>query len=320
MSRQYPRWHHFSLPGNEKFTAPGGADPGRNQGGRVTTRARRPGGSIVGPQKFVGWLAGGRAGPQRAAEDCRTGRGSRTKAGQGAKVRAAPYTHPWVSNATAGTRRLFCSADFQVCRIAGFQTRWRHRKLAHSTLGRPADLEIGDTAGWKPAVRLAQAACKVPVLPHSQKGWSVRLSHERSGDARWVLIGISWVSNAAAGTRRLFGSADFQVCGIAGFQTRWRHRKLAHSILGRPADLEIGDTAGWKPAVRLAQAACKVQGPWASGAPADRHSNRRAGPWSGRAGLANGLTGRWWRLSPPDNCGPVGAGAGSGRRSGGPCA
>jgi len=78
-----------------------------------------------------------------------------------AAARPAPYTHPWFSNAAAGTRRLFGSADFQVCGIAGFQTRWLHRKLVPSTLGRPADLEIGDTAGWKPAVRLAQAACKV---------------------------------------------------------------------------------------------------------------------------------------------------------------
>jgi len=33
-------------------------------------------------------------------------------------------------------------------------------------------------------------------------------------------------------------SADFQVCCIAGFQTRWSHD------FARAADLEIGDTAG----------------------------------------------------------------------------
>ena len=34
-----------------------------------------------------------------------------------------------------------CSADFEVCCIAGFPARWPHRK------SRGADLEIGDTAG-----------------------------------------------------------------------------------------------------------------------------------------------------------------------------
>jgi hypothetical protein len=77
------------------------------------------------------------------------------------RVWAAPYPHLWFSKAAARTRRLFCTADFQVCGIAGFQTRWRHRKPAHLILGRSADLEIGDTAGWKPAVRLAQDAGKV---------------------------------------------------------------------------------------------------------------------------------------------------------------
>ena len=60
--------------------------------------------------------------------------------------------HLWFSNKTAGTRRLFCAADFQVCRLASRstgQTCWLHRKLPHSTLGRPANLEIGDTAGWE---------------------------------------------------------------------------------------------------------------------------------------------------------------------------
>ena len=59
------------------------------------------------------------------------------------------------------TRGLFCTADFQVCCIAGFQTRRRHRKPALSILERSADLEIGDTAGWKPAVRPAEDAGQV---------------------------------------------------------------------------------------------------------------------------------------------------------------
>jgi hypothetical protein len=42
---------------------------------------------------------------------------------------------------SARLSRNASSADFQICRIAGFQTRGSH------DAGRPADLEIGGTAG-----------------------------------------------------------------------------------------------------------------------------------------------------------------------------
>src|ERR1039458_4718324 len=41
------------------------------------------------------------------------------------------------------------SADFQVCCIAGFQTRAPSANPTRSTFQRPADLEIGDTADWE---------------------------------------------------------------------------------------------------------------------------------------------------------------------------
>ena len=41
----------------------------------------------------------------------------------------------WFSNPTAGTRRLFRTADFQVCRIAGFPTRRPFASLARPTHG-----------------------------------------------------------------------------------------------------------------------------------------------------------------------------------------
>jgi hypothetical protein len=50
------------------------------------------------------------------------------------------------------------SADFQVCRVAGFQDR------AHNDVVRPADLEIGDTAGWETCatkVRIHQKTSKI---------------------------------------------------------------------------------------------------------------------------------------------------------------
>jgi hypothetical protein len=47
---------------------------------------------------------------------------------------------------------LFCSADFQVCCIAGFPTRraFEDKNAFENTA--PADWGIGDTADWKPAL------------------------------------------------------------------------------------------------------------------------------------------------------------------------
>jgi hypothetical protein len=42
---------------------------------------------------------------------------------------------------------LDCSADLRVCCIAGFQTGAVQERPGRSNLRRPADLEIGDTAG-----------------------------------------------------------------------------------------------------------------------------------------------------------------------------
>jgi hypothetical protein len=39
---------------------------------------------------------------------------------------------------------------------------------------------------------------------------------------------------------------DFQVCCIAGFQTREPPAIFTRSVFERAADLEIGDTAGWE--------------------------------------------------------------------------
>jgi hypothetical protein len=54
-----------------------------------------------------------------------------------------------VSETTAGTRRFFRTADFQVCRIAGFPTRRPFVNLARPTTDSPADWEIGDKIGWE---------------------------------------------------------------------------------------------------------------------------------------------------------------------------
>jgi len=45
------------------------------------------------------------------------------------------------------------SADFQVCRVAGFQTRRLHDS------GRSADLEVGDTAGLETCATKAGGRC-----------------------------------------------------------------------------------------------------------------------------------------------------------------
>ena len=50
------------------------------------------------------------------------------------------------------------SADFQVCCIAGFQTRRRWTFLCARAVARPADLEVGDTAGWETCATGGQRA------------------------------------------------------------------------------------------------------------------------------------------------------------------
>jgi hypothetical protein len=52
------------------------------------------------------------------------------------------------------------------------------------------------------------------------------------------MIKFNLQRKGAKAQRRNGSSADFQVCGVAGFQTCRRFS------LGRLADLEIGDTAG----------------------------------------------------------------------------
>jgi len=57
-----------------------------------------------------------------------------------------------------------CGADFQVCCIAGFQTRVPSASPMGSIFSRPADLEIGDTAGLE--------TCATPDLPGAKAlGW-----------------------------------------------------------------------------------------------------------------------------------------------------
>jgi NADH-quinone oxidoreductase subunit M len=53
-------------------------------------------------------------------------------------------------------------------------------------------------------------------------------------------------------------TADFQVCGIAGFPTRRLFADRTRSIAGRPADWEIGDTAGWETCATLMPEAFQV--------------------------------------------------------------
>jgi hypothetical protein len=46
------------------------------------------------------------------------------------------------------------SADFPVCRVAGFLTRERLKPRQTQPRRHPADLEIGDTAGWETCATL----------------------------------------------------------------------------------------------------------------------------------------------------------------------
>src|ERR1035441_894714 len=51
---------------------------------------------------------------------------------------------------------------------------------------------------------------------------------------------------AAEDSRAPPSSADFQVCRIADFPIRAPSANPARSVLQRPADLEVGDTADWE--------------------------------------------------------------------------
>jgi len=65
------------------------------------------------------------------------------------------------------------SADFKVCRIAGFQTRVPSADPTRSILRRSADLEIGDTAGLETRA--------TPVLPALAKT-SVKCLEEKDAE------------------------------------------------------------------------------------------------------------------------------------------
>ena len=81
------------------------------------------------------------------------------KVGRVSPLRAAPGpSHPGAHGVTRPTR----SADFQVCWVAGFQTR------AAREFARPADLEIGDTAGLETCA--TNPASVVSLTPWLQPG------------------------------------------------------------------------------------------------------------------------------------------------------
>jgi len=142
--------------------------------------------------------------------------------------------------------------------------------------------------------------CRPGPLTRRQASSRVKLSQtfQRSlPPPNLHLIGISWISNATAGTTRFYRTADFQVCRIAGFPTRRPFANLARLIheqarrLGnrftvpqtsksavsrvsqpadrsptwrarstnRPADWEIGDEPGFETCGTPAQAAYQVQ-------------------------------------------------------------
>ena len=102
---------------------------------------------------------------------------------------------------------IVCSADFQVCRAAGFPT-----------CGRRADLEIGDTAVLE---NCAMIVCSADFQVCCAAGFST------CGRRADLEIGDTAVLENCA---MIVCSADFQVCCAAGFST-----------CGRRADLEIGD-------------------------------------------------------------------------------
>jgi hypothetical protein len=69
-----------------------------------------------------------------------------------------------------------CSADFQVCRVAGFPTRWS------SSSG--ADLEVGDTAGWETCATSRWARHRYNSAGHGSE------RPGQGGPSHWVNLAI----------------------------------------------------------------------------------------------------------------------------------
>jgi DNA polymerase-4 len=88
----------------------------------------------------------------------------------------------WAAGASWHRHR---SADFQVCCIAGFQT----RKLCDSQ--RLADLEVGDTAGLE-------------TCATSRRGWSNGGSVKMRRSSRWPTFSLPTNEDERAGERRFF--------------------------------------------------------------------------------------------------------------------
>ena len=116
-----------------------------------------------------------------------------------------------------------CSADFQVCCIAGFPARWPHRKSC--IRGQPCFCTVPSASDC------ASSAYKPQPTTQIRAGKTRNCTLAFVGSSTFSVGGT--VVHAAGAC-----SADFQVCCIAGFPARWPHRK------SRAADLEIGDTAG----------------------------------------------------------------------------
>ena len=140
-----------------------------------------------------------------------------------------------------------CIADFQSAGLPYYPAAWDHSK--------PCRLEVGDTAGWKPAVRFVPQTSSLPYrgFPNPQDfpitrqpGIIPNPADLEVGDTAGWKPAVRLVPQTSSLPYRGFPNPqDFPLTRQPG-------------IIPNPADLEVGDTrlpgggqaAGWKPAVR----------------------------------------------------------------------
>jgi hypothetical protein len=100
----------------------------------------------------------------------------------------------WISNPTAGTRRFFRTADFQVCRIAGFPTRRPFANLARPTrtptrrMGNPAIQPVGSVTR---STQLANPDLKTGFASPRHPTGGDSLQIHRSGKLAFAALGFA---------------------------------------------------------------------------------------------------------------------------------
>jgi len=147
-----------------------------------------------------------------------------------------------------------CIADFQSAGLPYYPAAWDHSK--------PCRLEVGDTAGWKPAVRFVPQTSSLPYrgFPNPQDFPITRQPGIIPNPADWKS------ATQQVGNLRHVLCRRLPVCRIAGFQTR--RTSLKSDGLGLTQTLPTGsrrhsrlETCGMLCAADFQSAVSRVSNP-----------------------------------------------------------